>query len=256
MGETMILGISGTKQSGKSSLAEFIKAWYEVDNREELKNVSCFDVLENGEVDWNNKPDNFQKVKIYSFADSLKDFCVDTMGLGHEQCWGTDNEKNTETSYLWDNLPEAIRKKYGIQEKEEAFGFRDGIWEKIARSGPMTGREVMQVFGTDIARDMFDQNIWVNATLRKIRKENYALALIADVRFPSEVKVVTENNGHVIRLARTYDISDKHPSETALDNYNWKQHGNQVMLVDNSGKTIYHKNEVALRFIKSVMCGA
>jgi|10_taG_2_1085330.scaffolds.fasta_scaffold77937_1 hypothetical protein len=256
MGESMILGVSGTKQSGKSSLAEFIKAWYEVDNRPEL-DKSRFVVRENGKVVWIENPlFNFQKVKVYSFADSLKDFCIDTLGLESKQCWGTDDEKNTETPYLWDNLPEEIRKKYGTEEKEEAFGFRDGIWEKVERKGRMTGREVMQVLGTDIARDMFDQNIWVNATLRKIRKENYDLALIADVRFPSEVKAVTENNGYVIRLTRTYDASDKHSSETALDDYSWKQHGNQVMLLDNTGKTIYHKNEVALQFIKSVMCGA
>lgn len=252
MSESIILGISGVKQSGKSTLAEFVKAWYEVDNR--LKGVCTFCVNEkDGSVVWDNEPHVFEKVKVYTFADSLKDFCVDTLGLRHEQCWGTDDEKNTETPYLWDNLPKFIREKYSNSViKTGQIGDSP---MPVARSGKMTGREVMQIFGTDVAREMFEQNIWVNATLRKIRKEGYPLAIIADVRFPSEVKAITGNNGSVIRLTRTFDATDLHPSETALDDYNWEEHGDQVKFIDNDGKTVYDKNDMALSFLKGLMCG-
>lgn len=251
MNESVILGISGVKQSGKSTLAEFVKAWYEVDNR--LKGVCKFDVAEDGTLVWDKEPRDFREVKIYTFADSLKDFCVETLGLRYEQCWGTDDQKNTMTQYLWNNLPIQIRNKYSQEKSYRDVGFHEEMSTPIPRSGNMTAREVMQIFGTEIAREMFDQNIWVNATLRRIRKENYPLAIISDVRFPSEIKAIMENNGNIIRLTRTYDATDKHSSETALDDYNWSQWTDRIKFIDNAGKTIYDKNAAALNFLKSIM---
>lgn len=166
---TKIIAFSGRKQSGKTTCSE-------------------------GVLDYFNKiikPETNGVVKIYNFADALKqDICINILGMTHEQCYGTDDQKNTITDMVWDNKN-------------------------------LTAREVMQFVGTDIFRKM-KTNIWAEAAIKRIKNENPDLAIIADCRFPNEVKAVKDAGGLVIRLVRNPFNSD-HSSETALDinNYNY-----------------------------------
>lgn len=228
---TTVLGFSGKKQSGKDTL---------------LTNIS---------------PMLKGSVKKYSFADGLKNFLVDVMGLRPEQVWGTDEQKNTKTSYLWENLPEFIRWENGgrwveycgvIEQQLPLFenalastnnfsperiywGLKLGrtdITNPIKlRSGHMTARELMQVFGTDICRRMFTQYIWVQATFRAINRDKPDFAIIPDLRFPSELQGVKEDGGTVVRLTRNVNNGDEHPSETALDDYDWSTLGDNALVV-------------------------
>ena len=150
MTNTIIIGVSGKKQSGKSSLCDYFK----------------YTLGEN-------------EVKIYALADCLKTFCVDVLGLTHQQCYGSDEDKNSLTEYTW-----------------EYFGSKE-------KTGFISARELLQIFGTDICRNKFSPNIWTNATLRKIKKEHSNIALISDVRFSSEVeKIMKQPNSYMIRLKR------------------------------------------------------
>lgn len=127
--------------------------------------------------------------KIYNFADPLKkDICMNILGLTYDQCYGSDMDKNTATHIFWEG-------KY------------------------LTAREVMQVVGTDLFRSMYN-NVWVDATIKKILTEKLDLAIIADCRFPNEVKAVKEAGGVVIKLNRNPHNSN-HASETALDPENY-----------------------------------
>jgi len=228
---TIVLGFSGKKQSGKDTL------------------LTSISPMLNGTV------------KRYSFADGLKNFLVDIMGLRHEQVWGTDEQKNSKTSYLWENLPEFIRWENGgrwveycgtldqqlplfensiastnnFSPEKIYWGLKSKNNEACSptklRSGHMTGRELMQVFGTDMCRRMFSQFIWVHATFRAIEKDNADFAIIPDLRFPSELQGVKSCGGTVIRLTRDVSQGDEHPSETALDDYDWSSLENNVLLV-------------------------
>ena len=80
---TTVIGFSGKKQSGKDTL---------------LANI---------------KPMLQGSVKQYNFADGLKNFLIDVMGLRYEQVWGTEEQKNSKTTYLWENLPDFIRWENG-----------------------------------------------------------------------------------------------------------------------------------------------
>lgn len=228
---TVVLGFSGKKQSGKDTL---------------MNNIS---------------PLLKGTVKKYNFADGLKNFLVDVMGLRHDQVWGTEEQKNTKTIYLWENLPEFIRWENGgrwvdyggkdlIQQLplfEKSIGTGDFSVEKLyanlrssdikpanLKSGPMTGRELMQVMGTDICRRMFSQHIWVHATFRSIAKDNVDFAIIPDLRFPSELQGVQQHNGYVVRLTRNVIVGDEHPSETSLDGFDWSRLGDRALLVPNN----------------------
>jgi len=203
-------------------------------------------------------------IKIYSFADPLKRFCIDAMGLKEEQCYGSD-DKNTFTEYNWDTLPLEIRRRFGEEQvissgsvHTREFGDTTVVHGHgpvsyvTPKSGPMTGREILQIFGTDIMRGMFSDKIWVNATISLIKKENPPVALIADARFKSEIDaLMSEDNGYVIRLKRKI-CEDSHPSETELDDFDFSKLGDRCLVIDNQDMSESEKNEVATPFFKKI----
>ena len=205
---TKILGFAGKKQSGKNTCCNFLQMLkfheYGVCKNASLneqgqilvsdlfgEKVSGSDWIPLTEeyVDISQLLESFHPCKIYAFADVLKEFAVDVLGLEYNQVYGTNEEKNSPTHLLWENMPTGNNK------------------------GPMTGREVLQYFGSDICRKMYE-NIWFDACIRRIRKDNPELALISDVRFSNEIAGVQKEGGIVFGLPR--DIvngKDTHSSE-------------------------------------------
>lgn len=216
--------ISGAKQSGKTSLGKYIltsivnsKIGH---NRLILhpkgKEILVLDTFNNNQPLVVDQPsDDSRKiadtygVKLYSFADPLKEFCINVLGLDRRQCYGTDDDKNSATHISWTDIPNDIRDKYRRP--------RRGDGSIKPASGYMTGREVMQVFGTDICRKM-DTNCWSRGTYSSITKDGFETAVCIDARFPNEITMGTENNAKAIRLLRKIH-NDEHESETALNDF-------------------------------------
>lgn len=153
---------------------------------------------------------------IYNFADPLKHMCQSILGLTYEQCYGSDEQKNELVNCHWD----------GRQ---------------------LSAREVMQLVGTDMFRKM-QQNVWADATIRKIKGENLPLALVADCRFPNEVEAVRDAGGIVIKLSRNL-YNSTHSSETALDEQNYNKN-NFDLVIDNQDLSIGEKNSLIEHFLK------
>ena len=186
-----IIAFAGRKQSGKTTLATQIVNWlYELDGLED-------------------------QAIVYNFADPLKNVCMDILGLGFEQCYGTDQEKNELVNCY----------KNGKQ---------------------MTAREVLQMVGTEFFRSI-QHDVWAGATIRKIQQDNPPVALIADCRFPNEVEAIKKAGGTVIKLTRNLYNSD-HASETALDPENYDQ-SNFDLVVDNKNMTIEEQWRTVIRYI-------
>ena len=162
----------------------------------------------------------WSEIKIYNFADPLKALCMDILGMSYEQCYGTEEEKNSLTD----------------------INLSDTFFDTM-RSRKMTAREVMQYVGTDFFRRIYPQ-VWVDSTLRRIKKDNPRLAVVVDCRFENEVKGIQDAGGKVIRLSRNiYGDSDQHPSETALDNYSGFDYvlENQNMDISSQNQELYNK---------------
>jgi hypothetical protein len=140
------------------------------------------------------------QVRYYAFSDTLKEYCQKLFGLTYAQCYGTDEEKNALTTVEWDTIP--FKQPRALR----------------ANLAYLTGREVLQIFGTEIVRTM-NADAWVNATLTQIEEDQPDIALITDVRFPNEVEGIRERGGKVIRLTRAPFPNDTHHSETALDEF-------------------------------------
>lgn len=188
----MIIAFAGRKQSGKTSGCEFTA---NVFARTLQKNAS-----------------------IYNFADPLKKMCIEIFGLTHDQCYGTDEQKNEYVDCKWPDSGKT-----------------------------MSAREVMQYVGTNVFRKM-QHNVWAAATIRKIQDENLPLALIADCRFPNEVEAVKNAGGLVIKLNRNL-YNSSHESETALDEDRYDQ-SNFDFVIDNKDLSIEDKNELIYSFLK------
>lgn len=185
-----IIAIAGRKQSGKTSACEYISKTFTQQKQE----ISC----------------------IYNFADPLKQLCQDILGLTHDQCYGTDDQKNELVDCYWDNKQ-------------------------------LTAREVMQMVGTDMFRKM-QHNVWSGATIRKIQKEQSPIAIIADCRFPNEVEAIKAASGVVIKLTRNPYNSD-HSSETALDPDKYDPNFFDL-IIDNVDMTIDQQNQYLYTFLK------
>lgn len=229
----MILGISGKKQAGKTTIANIIHGEillknnlvkdYNINDKGKLivNTVNAQGKDGWGEFDIERKDEQFVEyahynmwpyVKLYNFADSLKDMCINLFGFTYDQAYGTNQQKDEKVKHLlWNNMP---RGKVG----------------RKAPKGEMSAREFMQFFGTNVMRKMHN-DVWANACLNKILKEGSDLAIIADVRFPNEVEAITKAGGKVLRLERNVH-EDDHDSETALDADNY-DHDNFWHVLDN-----------------------
>ena len=150
---------------------------------------------------------------------------MNQFGLDIEQCYGSNDDKNTKTHIHWENMPEEVRQAWS-RPRRGSGGIKPA-------SGYLTARELLQVVGSDIFRKI-DPNCWARSTYYKIGREKYGLSLITDGRFPCEVTMGTESDAKSLRLTRDIHNQD-HISETALDNMAW---GEFDLVVDNSNLSI------------------
>lgn len=89
-------------------------------------------------------------------------------------------------------------------------------WD-VAKTYPEV-RRLLQVFGTEVGREMFGQNFWIDQAFKQI--DPAANVVIADVRFPNEADAIKQRGGHVIRINRhNVTAVNSHKSEHAMDNY-------------------------------------
>lgn len=229
-----IIGISGRKQSGKNTVANYINgdvlqsksmindfAINEdgalVINTEDITGTSgygIFDVTRKDSVfiDYAEK-ELWPYIKVYHFADPLKEMAVNLFGLNSDNIYGTNDQKNEETNLSWEDMPDNINKK----------------------NGPITYREFLEHFGTKIIRKI-KYSAWADYTLKKIMSEQSEIAIIPDVRFPNEVKAIKNYGGMVVRLTRDIFHSDSE-SESALDDHKFCWSGFDK-IIDNSNMTL------------------
>lgn len=78
-------------------------------------------------------------------------------------------------------------------------------------------RVFMQLLGTEFGRDLIDEDLWVNSTMRKA--ENYTNVKFTDIRFPNEHEAVKQAGGITVRVERDTeeDSTSSHASEMFID---------------------------------------
>lgn len=168
----------------------------------------------------------WEHVKIYNFADDLKDtVLIGLLGLKRESVYGTNEQKNEPTHLRWEDMP--IPTDIAADPKRLA--------RQLKRTGFLTGRDCLTWIGTKVFRRMYAP-VWVNAAIKRAQAENPHLAIFGDVRFPDEVEGVQATGGKVIRFTRCPHPEDRDESETALDkeNFDWSKFD---AVIDNENQT-------------------
>lgn len=134
----------------------------------------------------NKRYKNFTDIQIVHFADSLKETVQVLFRIGE---WETNTQEGKKTTINW-----------------------------IGK----TVRELLQGIGQGL-RDAIDPNLWVKILFANTKGwTNY---IIADVRYPNEIKAIKERNGILLRIDRKDAGAGNHSSETALDDYKeWDVH--------------------------------
>jgi len=227
---TKIIIFAGKSQSGKSSSVDYLLSQY---------------------------PD---VCKRFSFAESLKRFCINVFGVEARKVQGTNEQKNELTHITWSDLPltkvEIDALKIDLDAKHKYVKCKKDY---------MTGRELLQVFGSNICRKMF-ADCWVYDTIRRISATKVPVALIDDARFPNEIlafnlnspqlvkyRLHIESPPYVIKLTRN-PINSRHVSETALDHFNFiGELGNRAFVIKNDHLNVDSKNDRVHDIYKSIM---
>lgn len=203
-----ILGIAGTKESGKSSLAKYLFGY----KMKELNLTDEFAVDENGELlvtfekrGENNQLDrwlgildiksNSQNVKnyldncihpfmkVYSWADSLKDFLMDYYGVPHEILYRNKNaDSPIKMSAFARLVPKSVK---SVMYNTQTYA---------------TGRECLH-YMADILRSI-DDDVFNRATVNRIDYENTEFAILDDCRRLSELQLIKARGGKLIYLQK------------------------------------------------------
>lgn len=146
----MIIGISGRKGSGKTTLAEGLAPY--------LGDCS-----------------------VIGFADPIKETCQELYpDVPFDAWWGDDAEKSKSRPELQGHSAREVMQQFSVFRRYDPL-----CWTRI---------------GID------DASVYLHC-------------IIADVRFPDEVKAIQEAGGVVIRLLRNPLPDDTHESEHALVRY-------------------------------------
>jgi hypothetical protein len=252
----MIIGISGKMQSGKDTVGKILQ--YLIDNNE-YGHICEFKEYDLSKSNW----------QIKKFAGKVKEICSILTGCTKEQL-EDETFKNSKLLNEWIRYgyADGFKRihKDGVKttvminkqcDKERYESELKANWQTTYKHH-ITYRELIQYVGTDLFRNKFHNDTWVNALFadykpikfyhgESVEKGIYDVTeedelqaeiypeypnwIITDVRFPNELEAIKDREGITIRINRNmlgnltskgkfnYKIpNDNHESETALDN--------------------------------------
>lgn len=179
---SFVIGCAGRARHGKGSTAEFVKEW----------------------ANSNSIPS-----QIISLADPLKDFLSLLVGRS-EPFRGNSTERYAPVPELpWSRLEPQI------------LAEAKALWPEQDFSVNPTGRQLMQLFGTEVVRRHFCADAWVIMTGNRARQFN-GITIVDDMRFTNEARLRRLEPGVGIvdvlfKIVRPDIPNINHPSEDAVD---------------------------------------
>lgn len=248
----MIIGMSGYIGSGKDTLARFIQAAVYASSRdlapteEDLTKIAS---VNHSDFYWKDIQ-VFSGWQVKKFADPLKEIVCILIGCKRSDLENQDFKKR-DLGPEWARSIKDARNWLEMKFEKDLHHLSDEEIYKWAVSAEFkwtrTVREMLQEIGTDLFRERFSANTWVNATMAEYRVKHHNGTgkpgeekllgtwpnwIISDMRFMDELYRVKDCSGILIRINRGARISD-HPSEISLDKYQqWD------FVVDNTGDLI------------------
>ena len=136
---------------------------------------------------------------IGSGKDTIADYLTNFHGFRRESFANTLKDA---VSYVfgWDRTMLEGRTKQAREWREQV----DPWWSQRLNMPDLTPRLMLQLWGTEVCRRGFHDDIWIASLENKLRtsKDN---VVISDCRFPNEIKSIKDAGGIVLRVKRGDD---------------------------------------------------
>jgi len=120
---------------------------------------------------------NFHEFRRESFANSLKDAVAHVFG--------------------WDRTMLEGRTKQAREWREQV----DPWWAERLNMPNLTPRLMLQLWGTEVCRKAFHDDIWIASLENKLRTSTDNI-VISDCRFPNEIKSIRDAGGIIVWVKR------------------------------------------------------
>ena len=120
---------------------------------------------------------NFHEFRRESFANSLKDAVAHVFG--------------------WDRTMLEGRTKQAREWREQV----DPWWAERLNMPNLTPRLMLQLWGTEVCRKAFHDDIWIASLENKLRNSTDDI-VISDCRFPNEIKSIRDAGGIIVWVKR------------------------------------------------------
>jgi len=133
---------------------------------------------------------------IGSGKDTIADYLQNIHQFKRESFAGTLKDAVSKI-FNWDRELLEGRTRHSREWREQP----DAWWSERLGMPGLTPRYVLQVWGTEVCRRGFHDDIWVASVENKLRQETDDI-VISDCRFPNEINAIKRAGGKVIRVVR------------------------------------------------------
>jgi hypothetical protein len=136
---------------------------------------------------------------IGSGKDTAADYLVNFHGYRRDPFANTLKDA-VACVFGWDRTLLEGRTKEAREWREQV----DTWWAERLNMPNLTPRLMLQLWGTEVCRTGFHDDIWIASLENKMRKTTDNI-VISDVRFPNEIKAIHNAGGIVVRIKRGDD---------------------------------------------------
>lgn len=112
-------------------------------------------------------------------------------------------------------IKEAMRVAFDLNDEQI-----DGKLKEVEdKRWGVTPRQLYQKFGTDWARNLLGQDVWIKRLKIELKKNTDRHTIVSDIRFPNEAKAVKDMGGILIKITKKgIEIKENsHISEKLID---------------------------------------
>lgn len=153
-------------------------------------------------------------IGLAGYARSGKDTLADYLVVFHDYKKIAFAEPMREALYRLNPLI-TVSKVVGtpLRTGVDVFG-----WEELKETSPEV-RGLMQRMGTEVGREMFGEDFWVQQTMKRVAEVS-GDCVVSDVRYPNEAQAIRDAGGIVIKIDRIgVKPANAHNSENALNDF-------------------------------------
>jgi len=130
--------------------------------------------------------------------DTIADYLVNIHEFRRESFAGTLKDAIAGV-FGWDRLMLEGRTRSSREWREQP----DPWWsQRLGRD--ITPRRMLQIWGTEVCRRGFHDDIWIASLENKLRTAQDNI-VISDCRFPNEIRAIRDQGGYVVRVIRGDD---------------------------------------------------